>query len=837
MKFSQVFRSFSKRSFNRTLSFQTLEHRCVLSATMVVNTTGDLPDVNPGDGVAADVNGKTSLRSAIEELNASPAQAGIEIRFDLPSDAIDASTNFGTIPIQSQLPDIQNPVLINGEVPASESDSGQKYRVRLNGSANSSPTMNGLQARADNVRLWNLFIDQFTGDGIEFRDVVGGRVEGVRSSGNGGSGIVLVNAQSMRVGTSLFADNALHGIYLSGSESSNNRLHTNQIGYLVGENDQIIAAGNGLSGIRVESSLNRVFFNDVGFSGGSGVELVGLARTIAAENSVLGNNIGIVRSDPSSAAIHVAPNQLVGLLVESSYNSVRNNLVSGNRKSGIHVFRAQENEFISNRVGTDESGLGVASNGGYGVLVENSSYIRVGGTAENQSNVISGNSQSGVVVRWASEEIQIIGNYIGLDIDGESSLGNGASGIYIKDSDNNHVKENFVSGNVQSQISIIDSVDVIVQDNLVGFSKTIQPINGGTHGILISGGQSSELIRNLITGASNGVTLSSRARQNLISENVIGTDAAVDGDDFGVHTGIRLAHRPNSNQILNNTIAFSESEAIRHSTPGDQVWSSGDRNRISQNRMHDNKFGIELGISGINPNDLNDLDEGTNRYQNSPDINGIVAEQLPRGTMSITVDYHIDSIELHPTLPRIVSNYPITVEFFLSDAIGQGVDYLGTKLFTRDEFEAGTATFNVEIDPSLTTIPIEFLTATATDRAGNSSEFSLPKMIGVATRSLAASASSLDISGDGKVTVRDALIVINAMELQGSESESTSVFVERNALDVNGDRRVSMLDALAIINHINQESDPLSAPSVDRALTNDVDRTSLEIERLSGDLF
>jgi hypothetical protein len=40
------------------------------AVTFTVNVTGDTPDANPGDGVAEDENGDTSLRAAMEEANA-----------------------------------------------------------------------------------------------------------------------------------------------------------------------------------------------------------------------------------------------------------------------------------------------------------------------------------------------------------------------------------------------------------------------------------------------------------------------------------------------------------------------------------------------------------------------------------------------------------------------------------------------------------------------------------------------------------------------------------------------------------------------------------------------
>src|SRR5258708_4123931 len=54
----------------KRLWMERLEDRCT-PATFTVNSLDDLPDVNPGDGLAQDALGHTTLRAAIEEANAS----------------------------------------------------------------------------------------------------------------------------------------------------------------------------------------------------------------------------------------------------------------------------------------------------------------------------------------------------------------------------------------------------------------------------------------------------------------------------------------------------------------------------------------------------------------------------------------------------------------------------------------------------------------------------------------------------------------------------------------------------------------------------------------------
>ena len=69
-----ILRHRSRRSRMRvqqshTLHCEFLEDRRVL-ATFTVGDLGDTPDANPGDGIAADAAGNTTLRAAIEEANA-----------------------------------------------------------------------------------------------------------------------------------------------------------------------------------------------------------------------------------------------------------------------------------------------------------------------------------------------------------------------------------------------------------------------------------------------------------------------------------------------------------------------------------------------------------------------------------------------------------------------------------------------------------------------------------------------------------------------------------------------------------------------------------------------
>ncbi|MCA9102075.1 MAG: PQQ-dependent sugar dehydrogenase, partial [Planctomycetales bacterium] len=55
---------------SRLPKVETLEVRTLLTATFIVDTPLDTVDANPGDGLAQDANGRTSLRAAVMEANA-----------------------------------------------------------------------------------------------------------------------------------------------------------------------------------------------------------------------------------------------------------------------------------------------------------------------------------------------------------------------------------------------------------------------------------------------------------------------------------------------------------------------------------------------------------------------------------------------------------------------------------------------------------------------------------------------------------------------------------------------------------------------------------------------
>ena len=141
--------------------------------------------------------------------------------------------------------------------------------------------------------------------------------------------------------------------------------------------------------------------------------------------------------------------------------------------------------------------------------------------------------------------------------------------------------------------------------------------------------------------------------------------------------------------------------------------AEGDRHVILMNSIHSNSgLGIKLGGGLIpTPNDPGDSDAGINNLQNFPVLNSITS-----AGGSTTIAGTLDS----------TPSTTFRIEFFANAApdpssFGEGETFLGFADVTTDA--GGIATFATTL-PGITVGPTQFVTSTATDPNGNTSEFS-----------------------------------------------------------------------------------------------------------------
>ena len=109
------------------------------------------------------------------------------------------------------------------------------------------------------------------------------------------------------------------------------------------------------------------------------------------------------------------------------------NVISGNRGAGVSIANADHNSIVGNYIGTDCEGKTSIPNGDGVSLLDRAKENVIG-----PGNVISGNGGNGVAIRDEDN----VGNIIGANAEEEGPLGNGRYGVFIE----GPAKDNLIGG-------------------------------------------------------------------------------------------------------------------------------------------------------------------------------------------------------------------------------------------------------------------------------------------------------------------------------------------------------------------------------------------------------
>jgi uncharacterized repeat protein (TIGR01451 family) len=236
----------------------------------------------------------------------------------------------------------------------------------------------------------------------------------------------------------------------------------------------------------------------------------------------------------------------------------------------IKIQNASGNKIVGNLLGTDPTGT-VAQGNRSGVLMIGvaSTHNIIGGTTPDSRNVISGNTDDGIVADFDSGDT-IQGNLIGTDATGTVALGNG-DGVFIGGSGavvggTASAARNIISGNGRGMF-LSDGDSVVVQGNFIGTD-----ISGTT-------ALSNDVGISLTSSFSNTIGGTSSGAGNIIAFNA----------SFGIGVG----------------------DDIGNSILGNSIFSNG-------------AIGIDLNDDGATPNDTGDADTGANKLQNFPVLSSAI---------------------------------------------------------------------------------------------------------------------------------------------------------------------------------------------------------------------
>jgi len=404
------------------------------------------------------------------------------------------------------------------------------------------------------------------------------------------------------------------------------------------------------------------------------------------------------------------------------------NVISKNGKQGVVIagLGTDNNKVCGNYIGTDVNGTTALGNSGSGVYIRGGAQSNtIGGTTEDERNIISGNAQSGVCI-WSpgTDNNFVSGNYIGTEATGATALGNSWSGVHIYDKAQSNTiggttegERNIISGNGQTGVSIVGNNNKVC-GNCIGTDVTgTVDLGNSRDGIELGGGAQSNIIggttegeKNIISGnGGSGVGIyGSGTKNNRISGNYIGTDVNGTADLGNSGYGVRIGNGPQSNTIgdTGNTIAFNAQDGVK------VYGTDTDYNRISGNSIHDN------GGLGI------DLVDGGN-------------DEIPPPAI---ISYDLAGNDLSVSGNGAGAN--ATVEFFEADSFesGEGMTYLGS--LSAD----GAGNFSGAIDVTGKSLSVgDPLVATTTHTDNNTSEFSTPETILGETPT----PQALSLDGDG----------------------------------------------------------------------------------------
>jgi hypothetical protein len=602
-------------------------------------------------------------------------------------------------------------------------------------------------------------------DGIDISNSTGYRIEGnligTDRSGtarlaNGSAGILLAAAMNVTIGGTtaaagnVISGNGVFGIDISGAGTSGNVVLGNYIGT---DRSGTAAVGNGY-GISLDTQASN---NTVGgTAAGSGNVLsgngFGVSISDAASNNILQGNFigtdvtgrkalgntsdGVLLNSRGLPALNPSGNLIGGA------TPAARNVISGNVGFGIYFRLASGNTVQGNYIGTDATGNAALGND-FGIALVGGSDNLIGGTAPGTGNVISGNGREGIYLDnfggtdpTTTRNNRIQGNLIGLNAAGTSAVGNVGGGIYVGVVSANTIggtapgAANVISGNTTTPggvapFDFLDGSGILLAssgpDNVI-LGNRIGTDGSGTAAIPNAGngvtlyltsatvGGSAAGAGNLISGnAGAGVEIyGSGTGGSMVSGNRIGTDGGGTGPLPNQGDGVLITEGATGNAV--GGTAAGDGNVIAYNRKGVVITGSGTTgNRISGNAIFANAGpGIDLGDDGITRND-DAGHNGPNNFQNFPILTRVTASGGSRTVFGRLAG---------------TPNTTYRIEFFASAAYdpssyGQGQVYLGSADVTAGADGRASFRFSYTADPAH-----PFLTSTATDPAGNTSEFS-----------------------------------------------------------------------------------------------------------------
>lgn len=689
-----------RRPATRISTIGALEDRVLLATFTVLNTA------DSGDG---------SLRAAIEDANGTAG--GDNVEFAIPG------TGTHTIAVESPLPALTERVTLDGW---SQSGHVAAPLIVLNGKLAGSGS--GIEVRAADVTVRGFVIQDFDGDGINVSGVtntiiqgnyIGTTVAGDAAAGNSGAGLRLLGGtRGVTLGNDGQVSTEIIAAQNVEAERERNIISGNQSGIVAegqsttGNNIQGNYIGTDVTGqIAIPNADFGIHFEDTAanFVGGTSVEL---------RNVISGNGRDGIRIEAGSQQQEISGNY-IGVAADGS-------TPLGNVNNGITIrgdFLRGENPTIVYTI--DVSGSTSSSFGGTPVGDVNSDSrinsildAELAGFIALTEELISlgsgDNTSVGIVVFASSAaSLDMDPDLTGLQYSAKAAADEDGNGV----SDVIDILRGIRVGhaNVGSSTSFADGIDssttafqnLSFQNSSANLIFVSDGFANGSQSLNFNGLNSLGVQRTAI-GIGSGAsltqlqTIDSNAVRTTSTDEFTGRLLSVLGGGLGPSSATQIVVG-GTGADSGNIIAYNGGSGVNVGTLN---------NRILGNSIHTNGgLGIDLVPNGVNLNDPGDQDAGANRRTNYPTVTNV-----RNSSSGFRVDGFLSA------MPN--STYRIEVfgnELADSSGYGEGKHFLGTFDVSTDQ--NGQVTISEDMTESLS--GLRFLSMTATDSSGNTSEFSL----------------------------------------------------------------------------------------------------------------
>lgn len=495
------------------------------------------------------------------------------------------------------------------------------------------------------------------------------------TNGGGATGTVLIGS-TRTTGFNVIAGNVGSGINSNGG--ANDVYAGNFIGLNSSEannfkNDKfgiLVASGSAVTGPKIGGTNagegNVIVAHTT--SGPDNNEQIRITSVNVSGTKIFGNFIGVssalVTKGGSKGIWDQGTNTEIGSSVGTGSNTI------GGLAGFALALRGTGTIVFNNYMGISSGGGNISNGTQQGVFIENAAFnITFGGMNAGEPNFISNMVGSdGLNINDASN-ISIIGNYIGVDLSGNSDQGNAGDGIEIQNATDIYIgrnadasvyKGNVISGNTGHGIFLTGAsaiTNVNIQSNIIGLNaaranKIQNDMDGinvakGT-GVIIGGitandsntvsGNANEGIE--VTGV-NGVII----KRNYIGTTPNGTNVSTVGNTLG---GIRLQNGASNNVVGNAfgdtlTSTLDSGNYLGYNGVADVILDGGTTNF---NSLRGNRFNFGASDTSVNISLANNANNGANSATAT-----VVTKDTSRvaATTSLVVGSKVDVYSINST--------------------------------------------------------------------------------------------------------------------------------------------------------------------------------------------